>query len=248
MRPQLPRLLPRQASATATTRPSSPTTAHFSTAAISPLGYNRGGSWPIPSAAAKKSFPLEELPPRGDAVATNIDLFTPDSSWIAYHAVVSTSRPDCISPGYLKREWQQDGRNYFEYSMGRPRLQDFFSYISGRYAVKRDNERRQSGDLSTTPSHKYNLDKMIASSKAGLEYYPENSALPVPPVPRPRVSRATAVCAIIPQHRSLFRRHWLHRPPRKAGRYRLLCYVTAHELAHQWWGHQLVGGLKRAPT
>src|SRR5699024_9772623 len=25
-------------------------------------------------------------------------------------------------------------------------------------------------------------------------------------------------------------------------------YVTAHELAHQWWGHQLVGGNTRGAT
>jgi ABC-2 type transport system permease protein len=55
------------------------------------------------------------------------DLFGPDSNFVTYHSVVSTSPPDCHFAGDLKREWQQDGRNYFEYSMGSTKIQDFFT-------------------------------------------------------------------------------------------------------------------------
>jgi len=42
-------------------------------------------------------------------------LFSTDSNFVTYHAVVSTSQDQmAISPGNLKRAWQQDGRNYYE--------------------------------------------------------------------------------------------------------------------------------------
>ena len=59
----------------------------------------------------------------------NTNLFGADSNFVTYHSVVSTSPSQiAISPGDLKREWQQDGRRYFEYSMGGTKIQDFFSY------------------------------------------------------------------------------------------------------------------------
>ena len=75
----------------------------------------------------------EEMPDRGDPYGRMTEPFQPnDSNFITYHAVVSTS-PDqiAISPGDLKRAWQQDGRKYFEYSMGSTKIQNFFSFISG---------------------------------------------------------------------------------------------------------------------
>ena len=33
-----------------------------------------------------------------------------------------------IAPGYLQREWQENGRNFFEYSMGSTDIADFFAF------------------------------------------------------------------------------------------------------------------------
>ncbi|HXY96423.1 MAG TPA: hypothetical protein VEH00_05560, partial [Steroidobacteraceae bacterium] len=63
--------------------------------------------------------PLEEMPHRGDPLASGVNLFTPNSDWITYHTIVSTSDDQlAIAPGYRQREWRQDGRHFFEYSMG----------------------------------------------------------------------------------------------------------------------------------
>jgi len=61
------------------------------------------------------------------------------SDFIAYEATVSTE-PDqiAISPGYLQREWTENGRRYFHYKMDAPIL-NFYAFQSARYAVKKDS-------------------------------------------------------------------------------------------------------------
>ena len=75
---------------------------------------------------------LEELPDRGDTYGMNTDLFSPDSDFITYHTVVSTSADQiAIAPGYLKRSWEEDDRRYFEYDMGETRILDFSRTFRG---------------------------------------------------------------------------------------------------------------------
>jgi len=66
---------------------------------------------------------LEEMAPPGDPYYSNVDLFAPDSDWVTFHCVVSTS-PDqiAIAPGYLKKEWNENNRHYFEYDMGETKI------------------------------------------------------------------------------------------------------------------------------
>ena len=45
------------------------------------------------------------------------------SDWVDMSAIISTT-PDqiAIAPGSLVREWQQDGRRYFEYKLDHPSM------------------------------------------------------------------------------------------------------------------------------
>ena len=61
----------------------------------------------------------------------------------------SAPAPDqiAIAPGYLQKEWVENGRRYFHYKMDAPIL-DIYSIQSARYAVRRDRwHERESGDL-----------------------------------------------------------------------------------------------------
>ena len=58
---------------------------------------------------------------------------------VTFDAVVSTSPNQiAIAPGELVREWNDNGRRYFEYST-RGKVLDFFSVLSARYQVMRDH-------------------------------------------------------------------------------------------------------------
>ena len=186
---------------------------------------------------------LEELAPPGDPYYSDINLFTPDSEWVTFHTIVSTS-PDqiAVAPGYLKREWTENGRRYFEYDMDDTRINNFFSFLSGRFQVKRDQWKDVKLEIYYQSGHEYNLDKMMESSKAGLEYYEKNFSpyqyqqFRVLEFPRYRTF-AQSFSNTVPYSEAI---GFIERL-KKSDDIDLLYFVTAHELAHQWWGHQLIG-------
>jgi len=188
---------------------------------------------------------LEEMAPPGDPYYSHLCLFTPDSEWVTFRTTVSTS-PDqiAIAPGYLKREWTENGRRYFEYTMGDRRINNFFSFLSGRFNVKRDKWNDINLEVYYHPGHEFNLDKMMESAKAGLDYY-EASFGPfqftqyrVVEFPRYR-GFAQSFPNTVPFSESI---GFIERLKKKDD-LDLLYFVNAHELAHQWWGHQLIGSL-----
>ncbi len=210
------------------------------------IGYARQAELSDPQRRREENLPLfEEMAPRGDPYYSNVNLFTPDSDWITFHSVVSTS-PDqiALAPGYLKREWTSNGRRYFEYEMGDTKINNFFSFISGRYAVKRDQWKNVKLEIYYHPGHEYNLNRMLQSAKKGLEYLDANFApyqfqqFRILEFPRYRTF-AQSFPNTVPYSEAL---GFIQRVQKKDDLDEIF-YVTAHELAHQWWGHQLIGGM-----
>jgi ABC-2 type transport system permease protein len=212
------------------------------------LGYDPGREIDNPVRRREEGLkPQEELPDRGDAYGKNTNLFSADSDYITYHTVVSTTPSQiAISPGDLQKEWQEGGRRYFEYSMGSTRIANFFSYLSGNYAVKRDNWNGVKLEIYYLADHTYDLDKMIGASKGGLEYYTKNYSpyqfdqYRIIEYPRYRTF-AQSFPNTVPFSEGIGFIGRLERPEDID----FTWFVTAHELAHQWWGHQLVGGLEK---
>jgi ABC-2 type transport system permease protein len=192
--------------------------------------------------------PVSELPHRGDPLGSRTNLFSQDADWISFRTVVSTADDQiALAPGYLQKDWHSNGRHYYEYDMGDVKIQDFFAYVSARYHVKQEVYRGVSGPVNievySAPAHPYDVDDMIASSKAGLAYYEKNFS--------PFQFRQFRILEF-PRYR-LFAQSFPNTVPFSefgfVGRVidpqkdlDLTYFVTAHELAHQWWGHQLVGG------
>ena len=84
-------------------------------------------------AAATRADALDRR--RGARANTQLSI---DADWIEFEATVSTA-PDqiAIAPGYLQREWTENGRRVFDYKMDRP-IVNFSSFVSARYEVARD--------------------------------------------------------------------------------------------------------------
>ena len=188
---------------------------------------------------------LEEMAPRGDPYYSNVNLFTPDSEWITFRCIVSTSGDQiAIAPGYLKRLWTENGRRYFEYDMGDARINNFFSFLSGRFEVKRDKWKDVNLEVYYNPGDEYNLDKMMESAKAGLDYYGKNfgpfqfTQYRVLEYPRYRTF-AQSFPNTVPFSEGI---GFIERLKKKDD-VDILYFVNAHELAHQWWGHQLIGSM-----
>lgn len=213
------------------------------------LGYNRDIELNDPRRRREEHLPqLKEMAKRGDPVRSVNNIFPRESDWITYHTIVSTS-PDqiAIAPGYLQREWISNNRRFFEYSMGSTEILDFFAYISARYQVRKERYHCSSGDVALEvyydPAHTYDLDDMLASSRAGLDYYQrvfspyQFSQFRILEFPRYRTF-AQSFSNTIPYSEGIGFIGRVIKPTDIDFTY----FVTAHELGHQWWAHQLIGG------
>lgn len=89
---------------------------------------------------------------------------------IDFEAVVSTS-PDqiVITPGYLVREWMENGRRFFHYRMDKP-IWNFYSVQSARFTVKRSDWHGIRIEVFYHPGHAFNVERMIEAVQRTLEY------------------------------------------------------------------------------
>jgi len=212
------------------------------------VGYDQGFELDDPRRRREEKLgPLEEMVPRGEPVHSLINLFTPNSDWITYHTIVSTSGDQlAIAPGYLQRAWRQDGRSFYEYSMGSTHTLDFFAYLSARYVTRKEVYRGPNGPVNLEvyydPAHTYDIDDMLASSRAGLDYYQAHfspfqfTQYRIMEFPRYRTF-AESFPNTVPFSEGI---GFIGRMV-KTDDIDLTYFVTAHELGHQWWAHQLIG-------
>jgi ABC-2 type transport system permease protein len=213
------------------------------------IGYDNGVELDDPRRRREEHLPaLEEMAHRGDpAHSLNNVFLRQDSDWVTYHTVVSTS-PDqiAIAPGYLQRDWQANDRHFYEYSMGSTHILDFFAYISAHYQIKKDIYHGPNGDVALEvyydPAHSFDVDDMLASSRAGLDYYQrvyspyQFNQFRIFEFPRYRTF-AQSFPNTVPYSEAIGFIERVIKPTDIDFTY----FVTAHELGHQWWAHQLVG-------
>ena len=178
-----------------------------------------------------------------------------DADWISFNAVISTS-PDqiAIAPGTLEREWISAGRRYFHYRMDKPIL-NYYAFQSARYEVRHDRWQDVTIDLYYHPGHEMNLDRMVRGVKAGLEYNARHFSpyqhklvriveFPRYPAPAPAPAPSYANTIAYSESQAFIAR--VDDQDRKD--IDAPFFASAHEVAHQWWGHQLVGAATRGST
>ncbi|HXX21834.1 MAG TPA: M1 family aminopeptidase [Terriglobia bacterium] len=162
--------------------------------------------------------------------------------WVDVDTVISTS-PDqiAIAPGSLLREWQENGRRYFEYKLDHP-SNLAFAFMSARYEVLREEWNGIKLEVYYDRHHPWNVPRMMNSLKKSLAYYTRNFGPYYHKEARiiefPRVaSFAQAFAGTMPYSESVGFIANLNHPDDID----MVFYVVAHEMAHQWWGHQVAG-------
>ncbi|CAM2005649.1 ABC transporter permease/M1 family aminopeptidase [Acanthopleuribacter pedis] len=165
----------------------------------------------------------------------------PGVGFIDFEITIGTS-PDqvAVAPGYLQREWTEQGRRWFHYKMDAPML-NFYSITSGRMEVTRDEHNGVAIEVYHHPDHFMNVARMVQSTKDSLDYMTrwfgpyQHRQLRIIEFPRYR-GFAQSFANTVPFTEIGFIRDM--RDPLKVD---MVYNITAHEVAHQWWGHQLVG-------
>ncbi len=186
--------------------------------------------------------PAQRLPKRDDVAAHANNLISCDADWVHFAATLSTD-PDqiALAPGYLQKTWTEGGRRYFQYVQDTPIL-DFFSFQSARYAVARDHWHDVALEIYYDPQHPYNVQRMLAAAKHALDYYTVNFGpyqfrqLRILEFPD-YAAFAQSFANTIPFSESI----GFIADLRKASDIDYVTYVTAHEIGHQWWAHQVIG-------
>jgi ABC-2 type transport system permease protein len=166
-----------------------------------------------------------------------------------FRAVVSTSEDQiAVAPGYLQKEWVEQGRRYFSYAMDAP-IWPFASFSSARYEVAKDSWNDVALEVYYHPDHDFNIDSMLESSKQSLDYFTSEFS--------PYQYRQFRILEF-PRYQT-FAQSFPNTIPfseaigfvadlRDEKRIDYVFYVTAHELAHQWWAHQVVGANMQGMT
>lgn len=186
---------------------------------------------------------LNRMPKLEDVAARNDNGISDEADWINFEGTVSTE-PDqiAIMPGYLQKEWVENGRRYFYYKMDAPILA-IASMNSARYAVRRDTWRDVNLEIYYQPGHEFDLDRMMDSMKSSLEYCSTNFS----PfqfhqeriIEFPRYDTfAESFPNTIPFSESIGFITYVD--PKDPEAIDIPFYVTSHEVAHQWWAHQVM--------
>ncbi len=193
---------------------------------------------------------VRRLPKLDDVAARQYNSVSFDADWINFDATVSTSLDQiAIAPGYLQKEWVQDGRRYFHYKMDAPIL-DIYSIQSARYAVRRDRWDGVNLEIYYQPGHEFNLDTMMQSMKETLAYCTENFSpfqfhqLRIIEFPG-YGTFAESFANTVPFSESI---GFLTKVSKKPDAMDLPFYVTAHETGHQWWAHQVISAYVQGAT
>jgi ABC-2 type transport system permease protein len=171
------------------------------------------------------------------------------SDWVNISAVISTT-PDqtAIAPGSLVREWQQDGRRYFEYKLDHPST-NMYCFVSGRYEIAREQWNGIQLEVYYLKEQPWNVPRMMNSMKKSLDYYIKNFGpyehkeariVEFPGV----ASFAQSFPGTMPYSESIGFIANLNHPDDID----TVFYVVAHEMAHQWWAHQVVGANMEGAT
>ena len=224
----------------------------FSSGLFPSLGYAAGAELLGDKVRRKYGLqPKKNLFPKFDEKWARQFSMIGGASRVDFSAVVSTRKDQiAIVPGFLQKEWVKGERRYFHYKTDRP-IWDFYSFTSGRYAVKRDRWKDVNIEIYHHPTHTHNLDRMLRAVKKGLEYYTrefspyQHKQFRIIEFPRYE-PMAISFPNTIPYSEAMGFISDVRDEKEKS--IDTPFYVTAHELAHQWWGHQVAGAFMQGSS
>ncbi len=205
------------------------------------FGYRQ--DWQLQDRHKRRKFDLEPLKRANDLEDErfyNESFFGKGVGFMEFEATISTSEDQfAIAPGYLQSEKVENGRRHYHYKMDAP-IVNFYSIMSAKLLEKKESYKGINIEIYYHPNHDMNVDRMIESVKDSIDYFTENfgpyqhKQMRIIEFPGYR-SFAQSFANTVPYSERIGFISDLRDPENIDPVY----YVTAHEVAHQWWGHQV---------
>ena len=171
------------------------------------------------------------------------------ASWVNADITLSTDADQVpIAPGYKVSDETTNGRRTARFVSDAPILH-FFSIQSARYEIAQKTHNGVSLEIYHHPTHGLHAPRMLTALEKGLDYF--QSAFGPYQFRQARIiefpgyaSFAQAFANTMPYSESI----GFNADLRKPDAIDYVTFVTAHELAHQWWAHQIVGANVQGAT
>lgn len=222
------------------------------------LGVTRDAALKDRTKRRKHGLPADVRPPKlEDAAANAHHYLRHDSDWVTADITLSTEADQTpLAPGNTVSDTTANGRRTLVTRTEAP-IHNFYSLQSARYAVGKDTWVAKDGkpvalSVYYHPDHGTNVQRMLTAMKASLGVFSE--AFSPYQFTRARVLEFPAYAAFaqsfantVPYSESLgFIQNF--NDADKDEKIDVVTYITAHEIAHQWWAHQVIGADKQGMT
>jgi aminopeptidase N len=141
-----------------------------------------------------------------------------------------------------------NGRRTTRYRSDAP-INNFFSVQSARYEVAKDRWQDVELTVYHDPAHAYNVPRMNTAMKASLDYFTSHFSpfqfRQVRILEFPNYAQfAQSFANTIPYSEGI----GFIADYRDSEKIDMVTYVTAHEVGHQWWGHQVISADQQGGT
>jgi ABC-2 type transport system permease protein len=214
------------------------------------LGMDRGDLLSDRTKRRKYGLPPELRPAKlEDDAARAKNALRSDSDWVNADITLSTVEDQTpIAPGTKVSDVTQGGRRICRFVSDAP-IANYFSIQSAAYQIA--TERDGGVDLSVyyDPAHAVNVQRMLAAMRVALGVYDRDYSpyqfhqariLEFPAY----ANFAESFANTIPFSESIGFMINVQDPEAIDA----VTYVTAHEIGHQWWGHQVIAADKQGAT
>jgi ABC-2 type transport system permease protein len=212
------------------------------------IGMSRNGVLQDRTQRRRQGLPAELRPAKlEDMSATSENYVRTD--WVTSDITVTTDADQTpIAPGSKVSDASKNGRRTAHFVSSAPIL-SFFSIQSARYKLTEKDHKGVKLSIYHDPRHAWNVPNMLKTLETGLDYYQANFGpyqfdhARIIEFPGYQ-SFAQAFAGTMPYSESIGFAADVTDPESID----YVTYVTAHELGHQYWAHQVIGADMQGQT